>query len=180
MDSQTYLGEKITAGGRLAVPYTLMIILFALNIVALPYPMSGTIKAPLTLMTLYYWSIYRPSLLPPVLVFLAGLAMDFLSGVPVGLNAALLVALRWFVSDQRRFLTGQPFIVIWLGFSILNLLAEIVQWAIFGLTALSWPPIADFLPSVFLGFALFPAVCMLLSLTYKVLPEQDRAFGRKD
>jgi rod shape-determining protein MreD len=180
MDSYTYFGEKISLGGRFALPYAFMAVLFALNVIAVPYPMSGTVKIPFILMTLYYWSIYRPTLVPPPLAFCTGLLMDLLSGLPVGLNAALLVAIQWLVSDQRRFLTGQPFIVIWLGFGLLNAFATLLQWGMFGLTGLKWPPLLDLVPSIGLGFVLFPFICGLLNLTHKLLPSPaDTALGGK-
>lgn len=171
MELYAPFGEKMALGARMIVPYILMVFLFTFNIVAFPYPITGIVKTPFVLMALYYWAVYRPTLVPPWLAFCAGILMDLLSGLPVGLNGGVFVALRWIVSDQRRFLTGQPFLVIWLGFSILNVFVNIFQWAVFGLTGLAWPPLIDLMPSVFLGFALFPSVCLLLHLTHKILPE---------
>lgn len=124
----------------------LIIMLFTLNVVAISFPLTGAVKAPLFLMGIYYWAIYRPTLMPVWAVFIAGLAMDLLSSLPIGMNALVFVAAGWSISGQRLFLTGQSFVMIWVGFGALSFLAAFVQWAIFGLTQLHWVSIKSFVP----------------------------------
>ena len=164
------ISEYAEHAGRVLLPYALIVVLLGLNNIAVPMPLVSDIKAPLFLMALYYWSIYRPTLVPPWLAFVCGIISDILNGAPLGLSACLFVLVQWLVSDQRRFLMGQTFPVVWFAFLFVSFLAGVVEWILFGLVHLSWPAFEPKLFSVLLGFALFPLVCLFLHGTHKVLP----------
>lgn len=168
--------ERLDLGGRMAVPYFFVGLLFVLNIVSLSYPFTGGIKVPFILMALYYWSIFRPTMIPGWLAFAIGIVLDLLSGLPVGINASIFVVLQWVVSDQRRFLMGQPFIMIWSGFGLVAAISSFLQWFLFGLSTLHWPSIVPVGISFVLGFVLFPVVCLLFHFTHKILPVKSGDF----
>jgi rod shape-determining protein MreD len=167
--------EQITTGLRITVPCALMGVLFVLNVVAVTFPLAGSVKAPLFLMGIYYWAMYRPTLMPAWVIFLAGCLMDLLSGLPIGLNALVFLVFQWVVTDQRRFLMGQNFIMIWFAFCLLSFAGALAQWAVFGLSQFQWPSTDILLVSTALGFALFPAVYIFLHLTHKILPSPAAA-----
>ncbi len=177
--------ERADAGARLIAPYSLMAVLFVFNTVSLSFPRAGAITAPLLLMAIYYWSIYRPALIPSWLVFSVGILVDLLSGIStVGVNALVFVLVHWVVTDQRRFLMGQSFLMIWIGFAIVNIAALFVQWLVFGLLGPGWLPLRPLGFSILLGMALFPVIAMFLHITHKILPEPQanymmKAKGRK-
>ena len=170
MASFISLSERIDAAFRLSVPYILMAALFTLDVVALPFSMKGVLKAPLLLMAVYYWAIYRPTLVPVWFVFVMGFLMDLLSGTALGLNALIFVLTQWAVLRQRRFLMGQPFIMIWVGFAAISALALFIQWFVMGLMQFQWLTVLYQWPSVLFGVALFPLVCIVLHMIHKILP----------
>ena len=159
---------------RLMVPQLLLAVLLLLNMASVPLPYAYSIKAHLVLMAVYYWAIYRPTLVPPSLCFLMALAMDVLSGLPLGLNALVLVLVQWLVRDQRRFMMGQPFIVIWAVFGLVSLSASMMQWALAGLFVQEWVELAPVLTGTAISLLLFPLVTMLLVLTHRMLPVPPR------
>ncbi len=163
------LTERLQTAGRMAVPYAFMALLFVLNVISVPYPLSMLFKAPFFLMAVYYWSIYRPGLIPPWLAFGSGLLLDLLSGAPLGLNAALFVLCRMAVVDQRRFLFGQGFAMIWLGFACLHTVFVLLQWLVFSAIQRQWFPLADIGVITVLGIAMFPLICAFLRLTHRAL-----------
>lgn len=171
--------EQAEIAARMVVPYGLLAILLLFNMIVLVFSFAGAVKAPLFLMAVYYWSIYRPTLLPIWLVFLAGCILDLISGLPLGLNALIFVITRWRVADQRRFLMSQNFFMIWVGFSLISFIAHFVQWIIIGIIYLAWPPLSAVWFTVFSGTAFFPLVYVALHLTHKVLPEPVRALSLK-
>ncbi len=164
------LSEKLNTILRGSVPYCLIFALFIFNVVSVSSSPSDKIEIPFVLMMLFYWSIYRPALIPIFLVFLMGVCFDLLSATPLGLSAFIFLLLRHLISEQRVFLMGQPFIVIWFGYVIVSMVAVLLQWGLFGLMQLSWPP---FLPIVLMwgaGIFCFPAVAAVLTLSHKLLP----------
>ncbi len=98
--------RKIQSTARLAIPLILLGLMILLGLLSLPVPYAGSARPALVLMAVYYWAIYRPTLVPPFLCFAAGLLTDILSGMPLGLNALVLVIVQWIVRSQRRFLMG--------------------------------------------------------------------------
>lgn len=164
------LSEQLDIGLRFALPYLAIFLLFILNTVSFSGPLYATIELPFVLMVLYYWSIYRPTLIPPFLVFVMGVCLDALSGWPIGLSSFVFLLLRQTIMDQRAFLTGQPFMVVWLGYMIVSGSALVLQWLLFGLIQFSW---SSFLPVALMigcGTFVFPAVALILHLTHRVLP----------
>ena len=164
------ISEQMDMFLRLCVPYLVMFTLFVLNMVFFSTPLSTTIEIPFVVMVIYYWSIYRPTLIPPLLVFIIGLCLDLISGFPVGLSSLVFLIIRQSVSEQRLFLTGQPFMVIWLGFGIVGTISALVQWVLFGLMHFQWTPIQPVNLTIVAGVLLFPVIALLLNLSHKVLP----------
>lgn len=172
--------ERAETGLRLCSACFLMLVLLIFNVIAISYPFSGVIRAPFFLMAIYYWSIYRPTLVPSWFVFIAGSLIDLLSGLPLGLNALIFVLTQWIVADQRRFLMGQSFLMIWVGFAVVSAIAGGVQWTVFGLiNGASWPSLLPAAFSVFSGIVIFPVISLLLHLSHKILPAPRPLFTLK-
>ena len=175
MNNFSYFAERLESAARKALPYSLMVVLLLLDCVPMPFSTGGHIKAPFFLMGIYYWSIYRPTLIPPWMAFAAGLAADLIGGLPLGFSAASYVLAQWLVMDQRRFLMGQSFVMLWFGFLALSVLISLIQWFIFAAVNFSWPPLRPIFFSLLLGQALFPLICVVLHWTHRMLPTPSRA-----
>ena len=167
------MSEKIDYAARLCVPYVVMFILIMVNMSYLHLPLSFSVTLPITLMVVYYWSIYRPTLVSPVFIFIVGVLMDLLGGLPIGLTAFLLLLVRHIISDQRVFLTTQPFFIIWLVFFVVSLFSFGAQWFLFGLASLQWTPLQPVAANIILGVLVFPIVILFLNLSHKTLPPSD-------
>ncbi|HEY8189244.1 MAG TPA: rod shape-determining protein MreD, partial [Micavibrio sp.] len=149
-------------GLRLLVPMALLAALFLLSVAALPVPHAGPVKPAFILMAVYYWSIFRPTLMPPSLCFFTGLLLDIISGLPLGVNAIIFTLVQWIVRDQRRFLMAQAYVTTWAVFILVALGATFLQWGLYGLIRLRWSPVAPVLISVGATTLLFPVVTFFL------------------
>ena len=96
----------------------------------LPAGISGfQIAGPALLMiAVYHWTIFRPQALPPPAIFIAGLLHDILSGGPIGLWAALLLAEYGFLMTQRRVFLARTFPIAWFGFALVAAGLTVVAW----------------------------------------------------
>lgn len=157
---------------RMLVVYVLIFALFLLNTISFDAQISTTVEVPFIIMMLYYWSIYRPTLIPPLLVFTMGFFFDLLSGStwPVGLNTFIFLLLRHVIVSQRLFLTGQPFTVIWIGFMIAGFASLSLQWLILGLTRFHWGGVDQVIITGFIAVLIFPLIAMILHISHKALP----------
>ncbi len=164
------ISEQIDLLLRICVPYLVMLVLLLLNMISFSTPLSATIEIPFIIIVIYYWSVYRPALLPPILIFIIGISLDFISGLPAGLSSFIFLIMNNIVSNQRLFLTGQPFMIVWLGFIIVGFSTLLIQWFLFGLINLQWTPIEPVMLAIISGVLLFPVVSLILNLSHKLLP----------
>jgi rod shape-determining protein MreD len=140
-----------------------------LTVLPLRVPPLGVAGPVWTMMSVYYWALYRPDLMPAVAVFLIGLMLDALSGTPLGINALVFLIVHRLVVTQRRFFYGKPFVIVWLGFGLVTAGAFAAAWL---LTSLWHAKILDLDVLVFrslLTLGLFP-------LVFRALFEWQRLF----
>lgn len=104
-------------------------------VTVLPFSIPGYVAVvPLfTLMPVYYWTIYRPDLLRPPIVFAGGVILDLLTGAPLGLSSLLLLIAQAAILTQRRFFVDKLFPFLWLGFTLLAAVAVALLWLTGGL-----------------------------------------------
>ena len=110
----------------------------ALAIVAILHsrvPGFNGIAPALPVTAVYFWSIYRPQLIPSAVVFAIGLLVDLLSATPLGVYALVLLAVRLAVTSQRRFFLGKSFLIVWWGFMLVAAGAGLLAWALMCLNA---------------------------------------------
>jgi rod shape-determining protein MreD len=158
---------------RMIVPYTILGLLFILNTITIPYLQDNTLKIPFILMTIYYWSIYRPTMVPLWLVTALGLAFDLLTFLPAGLHAVIFILAQRIVVTQRRYLMGQSFIVLWIGFSILNAAAIALTLLVYGVLQQNWIFELSMVFSWAIGCFAFPLVHVLMHLIHRILPTPE-------
>lgn len=153
-----WLWVKLDTVARQITPFGLTMAFTLLS--ALPLRVAGLGAAgPMwTIMSLYYWALYRPDLMPAVAVFVVGVMVDALSGAPLGVNALVFLMVHRLVVTQRRFFYGKPFAIVWLGFALVAAGAFAAAWL---LTSLWHGTILDQRSLVFrytVTLGLFPLV----------------------
>lgn len=122
------LWQRMDMMARHMVPFllTLMLILMA----ATPSHVPGMVRVGpmLSLISVYYWSVYRPDLLRYGSAFLLGLFEDILTGAPLGSGALALLVTAAIVIGQFKFFVGKPFVVIWWAFAVVAFAATGTRW----------------------------------------------------
>ena len=162
--------ERLDLAVRMVVPYALIGVSLAVNTLNFPIDGGYIFNAPLVIMSIYYWCIYRPSMMPSWLVFGAGIFIDVISGVPLGLNGLIFVLAQWVITDQRRYLTGQSFAMIWVGFIFVVFLTATLEVLLFRVMQGVWPNFMDQVISGMGASCLFPIFYWFLHMSHKILP----------
>ena len=155
---------------RLLLAQTVVLLILAFSVINYSIPLTGEVRPHFLLAAVFYWAVYRPTLLPPWYVFVLGLLMDTLSGLPLGLNALILVAVHWVVRMQRLYLMGQSFLGLWIGFALTCFLSASAQWSLYALISRTLVPVGPSLASAGLTILLFPLISLLLILVHRILP----------
>lgn len=170
--------ERIDWAAKFALAHTAILLFLFLNIVSFSLPHAGDFKPYFLLMAVYYWSIYRPTLMPTAYTFALGLIMDLQTGLPVGLSALILVGIQMIVQSQRVFLMGQPYITVWIGFAVVAIINMIAQWLVISLFSLSLMPIISPIIAVAFSIVLFPLASLILLGVHRILPLPSGGFIR--
>ena len=107
-------------------------------------------------------------------MFCLGLIQDAVTGVPLGVNAFVLLIAHGAVLSQRRFLAGRPYWMFWWGFMILVPSASFLTWLLVAILRGSLFLPRDALFAMALTVAVFPLLSWLMFRVH------DLAFGGGD
>lgn len=149
---------------KIAGIYAFLVILFVMSVVELPFLGAEGGRLAFFLIGLYFWSVYRPHLLPYPVVFLSGLLLDFVSGGLVGLYALCFMVIVMIVRGQRRFLQGQSWPVIWAGFAVAVCVVMIVQCVAYSLANWALPPLLPIVFNLVISGLLYPLLLPVMML----------------
>jgi rod shape-determining protein MreD len=150
-------------------------VIFALIVLsAFPFRLGdfGEIRPSFMIIAVYYWAVMRPYMLSPLAAFLAGAVFDLLAGFPLGLNALTLVVVQWTTRAQRRFLLGQPFLMMWAGLGLVALGAGFLEWGLVCLFDWKMMTVKPMLMTALLTTAVFPLAVLPLSAFNKPLADR--------
>lgn len=120
----------------------------------------GVMPVP-ALAAVYFWTLYRPGLMPPLAVFAIGVLSDLLTGAPLGLNPLLLLLLHAGVLTQRRVLTRQSFLLVWVVFALMAAAVLGLGWVFRTLLMVRLLPVEPALYEFALTVAVYPALSWL-------------------
>jgi rod shape-determining protein MreD len=161
--------QRLDTIARRILPVALTLFLAMAAAVPLRVPAFSAVVPAVTLISVYYWTIFRPDLMPAPAIFATGLFQDIVSGVPLGVNALVLLLVFAVVLGQRRFFLGKSFLVMWWGFGLIVTGALAGEWMI--LSSLE-RTILDPVPAAFQGavtLALFPFLTRLFIRSQQAL-----------
>ncbi len=153
------------------VPGTTTFLFTLLSLLPFHVPSFGSIAPSFALMAVFHWTVYRPDLLPPSVVFFAGLLLDLLNGTPyVGLSALALLLVRTGVLSQRRVFSHRPFSVLWLGFFVAAACTFALEWAFVSLMQEHVMTPRPFVFQTLVTAACFPIGSYVLGLAHRAMP----------
>lgn len=154
--------HRLDLGLRRLLPLGVVVAFIFLNTIPWPLPYFGPIVPSLGLIAVYYWSIHRPDLLRPSMVFACGLLYDYVHFLPFGMTALVYVGVHQLVLHQRRFFVGQAFHMLWAGFAVIVVLVQTAQWLIQSAYDGQWVKLMPVVLQGILTMAVFPLPAWLL------------------
>ena len=122
--------RQLDTWARQSVPATSTMVLVLPFVVPVGLPAAASVTPVITFMAVFYWTVYRPDLLPAPVVFLTGLIHDILLGGPIGLFLLAFLATYWVTLTQRNAFIGKPFVLAWLGFAVIAAGAFLLMWIV--------------------------------------------------
>jgi len=153
-----------------ALPFLLTCGLVLLENAPLYLHQISAVAPMLALISVYYWAVYRPDLMPAPLLFLLGLGQDLVSGGVAGIHPVTFLVCYAIIDWRRKMFHGKSLVVLWGGFSLVAALAVFLQWLLAGVIHRVAPPV---MPAVFIwlmSLAAFPLLAVLLLTVHRRLP----------
>lgn len=154
---------------RKILPSFVTLLLIMVAMLPLRVPLLTPVIPALPLIAVYYWSVYKPNLMPVWAVFLVGLFQDLLAAGPAGVGILSLLLVYGLVESLRRFLVGAGFLAIWLVFVPVAAASSLSAWL---LTSLIETRLYELEPTVFRYFATiagYPCLAWVLSQIQRTL-----------
>ena len=168
-------GRRLDMAARRGFPRVVTVLLLLLA--SAPFGLSGQpqIQFAVALASVFFWSLFRPASMPPLVVFGLGVVVDLLGYAPLGTNVVILLALHAVATAGRRFLARGGFVMVWLAFAMLAAVAAGSQWLLTAVLTLRLLPV---LPAVFaalLAAGLYPLLAVPFARAQRSLAEPERA-----
>ena len=155
------LWNQLDLVARNLSPMAITLLLVMVSVLPMHIPFFGTVSPVLSLMAVYYWSVFRPDLMPSFAVFGAGLFQDILSGTPLGVFALVFMLVRVAVVSKQKFFTGNSFVVMWWVFMLVAAGSLVLVWGLASLLNMTLISPLGVAFQVFLTFVLFPCFAWL-------------------
>jgi rod shape-determining protein MreD len=111
----------------------------------------------------FAWAVVRPSILPPVMLFLMGVFVDLWTGGPLGLWPVALLAAYGSVFLTRSIMAGQSPVVMWIWYASACLFAFVVADFLTMLDALNTPSYLAVFWQFLVTAALYPLAHRLIA-----------------
>jgi rod shape-determining protein MreD len=167
-------GQRLDRAARIGFPAGTTIIGMILLTAPLGMPGQAQLMPAFTLAAIFFWTLFRPSSVPPPLVFLIGVLTDLLGQMPLGSSVAVLLLTQLLVIRSRRFLSQKGFLFVWVVFVAVAAVAASLQW---GLACLmNWalyPPIAAIFQFL-LSAGLYPLLATGFTRAHRSLAAPER------
>lgn len=146
------------------VPLVSGIIAAILSVVPLHVPGLAVATPAFALMAVYHWTVYRPDLMSPGIVFVIGILLDLLEGTPyIGVSSLTLLIARSLVLLGRRRAANQSFSIVWAGFFGVAAVAIGLQWLAMSALTMTTLSAQPFTFQILVTVAAYPIVDYLLA-----------------
>jgi rod shape-determining protein MreD len=151
------------------VPFLVSFALVVLTAVPTRLPGFAQIAPSWPMMGIFYWSIYRPDLMPFWVAFLIGVLADIVADTPLGISSLIFLMIRGIVVNQRRFFLTNAFPMSWAAFAVIAIGAIGLNWVLFAMLQGHAVDPQILLWQYVLLMGLFPLVTVIMAYTQMVL-----------
>jgi len=162
--------RRIDAMLRSAFPT--LVTLGLIVLAAVPVGAPGLIMA-VCLPTVFFWTIFRPSTMPPPAVFCIGLTQDLLTLAPLGSGVLLLLLTHGIIMRFRGLLVRQSFWLVWLVYAGVAVGGAAMVWALTGLLNWQLPPTTPAMHQLGISVGLYPMLAWVLTRAHRAMQNAE-------
>jgi len=156
-------------GLKSVIPFFTVVFLIILMVLPYKMPLVSDIMPYLTLIGVYYWSVFKPEFMPVSAVFVIGILQDILLGSPLGLTSFLLVVVQQFIFFQGRRFLERDFLFNWFVFVMIVIGFGTLTWIIVSLYFRVFLDYIGIIGQILLTIAFYPLITWFLGITKKMV-----------
>jgi rod shape-determining protein MreD len=156
--------------GRAAFPAVLTALLMVLASAPAGLPAAGPAIA---FAAVFFWSVFRPAILPPPAVFALGLLQDLLGFAPLGTGVLTLLLVHGFALRVRGFLARRSFLWVWLACGVTSLLAAAIGFVLHAALTFSVPAWQAALVFAGLATGLYPLLAAPFTRLHRAMQRDE-------
>jgi len=120
--------QRLDEAARAISPFAITVLLAMFSVMPARAPEIAPVMPALVLIAVYFWSVFRPDLMPFWAIFLIGVFQDLLTGVPLGVGIVSLLLVHGYVGTQRRFFASATLPMLWVVFLLVAAVAIALNW----------------------------------------------------
>jgi rod shape-determining protein MreD len=169
------LGRQLDVMSRATFPFACTLLVMLLAMAPFGFAGQAMLLPAIALPCVFFWSLFRPSAMPPPAVFLIGLFLDLLGYLPVGAGVLTLLVLHGLTVRWRRFLARQGFTLVWVSFAGMAAGAAALLWALASLLTFRLLPPGPALFLFTLTIAVYPAIAILFTAAHRSIADPELA-----
>ncbi len=154
---------------RGSIPFFLSLLLVFISVIPFRLPGFDVVTPSFLAISVFYWTIHRPYLMPAIVVFFLGLIQDMITGMPFGLTSLMMLAVYAISLTQRQVFVGKPFIQLWWGFMLVNFGISLLTWLVACIYSLALIPILPVMVQSGLTILMFPLLAWVFALVQSSL-----------
>lgn len=167
--------QKLDQFARMLLPGICTLLLLIISLLRVGLDGLAHFPIDVCLISIYYWTLFRPSTMPFWFVFLLGVIRDALMGTTLGISSLVFILFRLLVLTQQRFLAKDSFIAMWLGFGAALIPILLFHWMMESAYAQTWLSIDTLLMQWVFTFGFYPLLHILFNALYSFLPGKPRS-----
>ncbi|HEY4253686.1 MAG TPA: rod shape-determining protein MreD [Roseomonas sp.] len=155
---------------RMALPSVATAVLLVLA--AAPLGLPALVPA-VVVPAVFFWSVFRPASMSPLMVFLLGLLQDLLTYAPIGIGILTLLIVHGLAFRWRRGLAAWSFLAVWLVFCAFAMGAAAIGWLLHALLALQLPSAVPALHLALLSAGLYPTMAYVMTRAHQAMQRAE-------
>lgn len=171
-DTTRTLFQILTDGLRVLLAHGVVLFLVLVLMANWVLPYFSVLKPQIVLIAVFYWTLYRPTLMPPWLIFVFGLMLDCMNPVmPLGLHGFTYLLIAGLLKPRRRMLMGQPFMMVWVAFIVVMMTDIVIKCLALWLFSPYQIQAGVIVLNGITTILLFPVLLMVMVSVHRVLPQ---------
>jgi rod shape-determining protein MreD len=174
MRPRASLGRHLDIAARHSFPASCTILLMLLTEIPFGFADQAALLPAVTVACVYFWSLFRPTGMPPPVVFLIGVLLDLLGYLPLGVGALTLLVVHGLVLRWRGVLSQLGFLPVWLAFAGFAAGASLLVWALATILTFRLLPPGPAIFEAVLTAALYPALAIVFVGAHRGVADPDR------